>query len=168
MSEIDLGGTTPDPGHIEKVSLDGTGRYTTGTSANQLNNNGVVTLEYINSPGQFFVIEDIDGGVFGPGDRQGFGLVRETIVDRTDLDGGPGVFDGGNSGGWSWQYTWYYTGGFPYCDDLHRHRYPGGSGGGLGGAMPRQTDQRDWWYSMATGVGKNPYGITELLLGGTL
>ena len=96
ISEVDLGGTTPDPGNMAKVSLDGSGRYTTGINANQLNNNGLVTLEYINSPGQFFVIEDIDGGVFGPGDRQGFGLVRETIVDRTDLDGAAAVFAGGN------------------------------------------------------------------------
>ena len=96
VSEIDLGGTTPDPGNMAKVSLDGSGRYTTGINANQANNNGLVTLEYINTPGQFFVIEDIDGGVFGPGDRQGFGLVRETIVDRTDLDGGSAVLSGGS------------------------------------------------------------------------
>ena len=157
VSEIDLGGTTPDPGNMAKVSLDGSGRYTTGINANQLNNNGLVTLEYINSPGQFFVIEDIDGGVFGPGDRQGFGLVRETIVDRTDLDGGPAVFAGGNSGGWSWQYTWYYTGGFPYLWTTYAaaNQSPSGSGGSATGAYSGQTNQRNWWELCGkAGVGK--------------
>ena len=51
ISNVDLGGTTPDPGHLFKVQLDGSGCYTTGTQASQLNNNGLVTLEYINSPG---------------------------------------------------------------------------------------------------------------------
>ena len=121
VSEIDLGGTTPDPGNMAKVSLDGSGRYTTGINANQANNNGLVTLEYINTPGQFFVIEDIDAGVFGPGDRQGFGLVRETIVDRTDLDGGSALLAGGSVGGWSWGYFWYYTGVLPlWLDNLCR------------------------------------------------
>ena len=157
ISEVDLGGTTPDPGNMAKVSLDGSGRYTTGINANQLNNNGLVTLEYINSPGQFFVIEDIDGGVFGPGDRQGFGLVRETIVDRTDLDGAAAVFAGGNSGGWSWQYTWYYTGGFPYgwTTYVDNRQSPGGSGGAATGAMANQTNQRKWWELCGkAGVGK--------------
>ena len=40
--------------------------------------------------------------------------VRETIYDRTDLSGGVAPFSGGNSGGWSVGYSWYYTGGFPY------------------------------------------------------
>ena len=157
VSEIDLGGTTPDPGNIAKVSLDGSGRYTTGITANQLNNNGIVTLEYINTPGQFFVIEDIDGGVFGPGDRQGFGLVRETIVDRTDLDGGPAVFSGGNVGGWSWGYVWYYTGGFPYLWTTYvsNNQSPSGSGGQATGVMGGQTDQRKWWELCGkAGVGK--------------
>lgn len=157
ISEIDLGGTTPDPGNMAKVSLDGSGRYTTGINANQLNNNGLVTLEYINTPGQFFVIEDIDGGVFGPGDRQGFGLVRETIVDRTDLDGGPAVFAGGNSGGWSWQYTWYYTGGFPYLWTTYvtASQSPSGSSGSATGAMSGQGSQRNWWDLCGrAGVGK--------------
>jgi len=147
VSEVDLGGTTPDPGNMAKVTLDGSGRYTTGINANQLNNNGLVTLEYINSPGQFFVFEDIDGGVFGPGDRQGFGLVRETIVDRTDLGGGPAVLSGGNSGGWSWQYTWYYTGGFPYLWTTYAasNQSPSGSGGGATGAYSGQGNQRNWW-----------------------
>ena len=157
VSEIDLGGTTPDPGNMAKVSLDGSGRYTTGINANVLNNNGLVTLEYINTPGQFFVIEDIDGGVFGNGDRQGFGLVRETIVDRTDLDNGPAVFAGGNAGGWSFNYTWYYTGGFPY---LWTHyatpsQTPGGSNVTATGAMSNQTVQREWWDLCGrAGVGK--------------
>jgi len=157
VSEIDLGGTTPDPGNMAKVSLDGSGRYTTGINANQLNNNGLVTLDYINSPGQFFVIEDIDGGVFGPGDRQGFGLVRETIVDRTDLDGGPAVFAGSNSGGWSWQYTWYYTAGFPYLWTTYvtASQTPGGSSGAATGAYSAQGNQKNWWDLCGrAGVGK--------------
>ena len=96
VSQIDLGGTTPDPGSLTNVSLDGGGRYTVGAST--LNNaNGLATLEYINTPGQFFVISDIDGGVFGPGDRQSFGLVAEDIYDRTNLRGGVAPFSGGNS-----------------------------------------------------------------------
>ncbi len=96
---VDLGGTTPDPGHIRNVELDGTGRYAAGTST-LFNTNGLVTREFINSPGQFFVINDIDGGVFTGGNRQGFGLVRETMVDGTDLSGQTaGVLTGGNSGG---------------------------------------------------------------------
>ena len=139
VSEIDLGGTTPDPGNMAKVSLDGSGRYTTGINANQANNNGLLTLEYINTPGQFFVIEDIDGGVFGPGDRQGFGLVRETIVDRTDLDGALAALGGSNVGGWSWGYFWYYTGGFPYLWTTYvdNRQSPSGSGGGATGAYER-------------------------------
>ena len=95
ISNVDLGATTPDPGHLSNVFIDGTGRYSVGAST--LNNaNGLITLEYINSPGQFFVINDVDGGVFGPGDRQSFGLVRETLVDGTDLDGATGPLAGGN------------------------------------------------------------------------
>ena len=147
ISNVDLGGTTPDPGHLFKVQLDGSGRYTTGTQASQLNNNGLVTLEYINSPGQFFVVQDIDGGVFGPGDRQGFGLVRETIIDRSDLDGALGFGDGGNVGGWSWGYVWYYTGGYPYLWTTYvdNRQSPGGSGGGASGAMSSQAAQKLWW-----------------------
>lgn len=156
VSEVDLGGTTPDPGHIAKVTLDGTGRYSVGVTGVH-NDNGLLTLEYINSPGQFFVINDIDGGVFGGGDRQGFGLVRESIVDRTDLDGQPGVFDGGNSGGWSLGYTWYYTGGYPYLWTSYASapQTPGGSGLGASGAMGSQTLQRQWWdLATRAGVGK--------------
>lgn len=156
VSEVDLGGTTPDPGHIAKVTLDGTGRYSVGVSGVH-NDNGLLTLEYINSPGQFFVINDIDGGVFGGGDRQGFGLVRESIVDRTDLDGQPGVFDGGNSGGWSMGYTWYYTGGYPYLWTSYASgpQTPGGSNLSASGAMGSQTLQRQWWdLASRAGVGK--------------
>ena len=157
VSEIDLGGTTPDPGNMAKVSLDGSGRYTTGINANQANNNGLLTLEYINTPGQFFVIEDIDGGVFGPGDRQGFGLVRETIVDRTDLDGALAALGGSNVGGWSWGYFWYYTGGFPYLWTTYvdNRQSPSGSGGSATGAYGGQTSQRQWWDLCGrAGVGK--------------
>ncbi len=156
VSEVDLGGTTPDPGNIAKVTLDGTGRYSVGVSGVH-NDNGLVTLEYINSPGQFFVINDIDGGVFGGGDRQGFGLVRESIIDRTDLDGQPGVFDGGNSGGWSLSYTWYYTGGYPYLWTSYAStaQTPGGSSLVASGAMGGQTLQRQWWdLASRAGVGK--------------
>ena len=147
VSNVDLGGTTPDPGNLAKVFIDGTGRYSTGIQANQLNNNGLMTLEYINTPGQFFVIEDIDGGVFGPGDRQAFGLVRESIVDRSDLDGALAPFAGGNSGGWSWGYVWYYTGGYPYLWTTYvdSRQSPGGSGGQATGAYSNQTWQKKWW-----------------------
>ena len=120
VQEIDLGGTTPDPGNIRNVSLNGSGQYTVGASTLH-NTNGIITLEYINTPGQFFVINDIDGGVFGPGDRQSFGLVRETMVDGTDLDGNVGPLTTGNSGGWSMTWSWYYTGGYPYGLDQLRH-----------------------------------------------
>ena len=120
VQEIDLGGTTPDPGNIRNVSLNGSGQYTVGASTLH-NTNGIITLEYINTPGQFFVINDIDGGVFGPGDRQSFGLVRETMVDGTDLDGNVGPLTTGNSGGWSMTWSWYYTGGYPYGWTSLRH-----------------------------------------------
>ena len=112
VSNVDLGGTTPDPGTITNLFLNGTGKYT-ANAVGSPNANGLVTLEYINSPGQFFVINDAGGPGFGYGDRQCFGLVRETIYDRTDLDGQPGVFDGGSSGGWSISAFWYYTGSSP-------------------------------------------------------
>ena len=156
VSQIDLGGTTPDPGNIRNVSLNGTGRYTVGAST-LLNMNGVITLEYINTPGQFFVINDVDGGNFGPGDRQGFGLVRETIVDGTDLDNAPGPLTTGNSGGWSHQYSWYYSGGLPYgwTSYMSVAQTPGGSGGGATGVFGGQTSNRQWWELCGkAGVGK--------------
>ena len=146
VQEIDLGGTTPDPGNMRNVFINGAGRYAVGQST-LLNTNGLITLEYINSPGQFFVIDDISAGGFGNGDRQGFGLVRETIVDGTDLDGQPAPLTTGNSGGWSWQYTWYYTGGLPYGWTTYAStpQTPGGSGGSATGAYSSQTAQRQWW-----------------------
>ena len=156
ISNVDLGGTTPDPGHILNVFIDGTGRYSVGAST--LNNaNGLITLEYINSPGQFFVINDVDGGVFGPGDRQSFGLVRETMVDGTDLDGNVGPLAGGNSGGWSVTYTWYYTGGFPYAWTSYAisAQTPGGSSLTATGAFSAQNLQSQWWDLCGrAGVGK--------------
>ena len=156
VSNVDLGATTPDPGHLLNVFIDGTGRYSVGAST--LNNaNGLITLEYINSPGQFFVISDVDGGVFGPGDRQSFGLVRETIVDGTDLSGGVAPLAGGNSGGWSVSYTWYYTGGFPYAWTTYAttNQTPGGSGMGATGTFSGQISQRNWWDLCGrAGVGK--------------
>ena len=156
VSQIDLGGTTPDPGSLTNVSLDGGGRYTVGAST--LNNaNGLATLEYINTPGQFFVINDIDGGVFGPGDRQSFGLVAEDIYDRTNLRGGVAPFSGGNSGGWSLSYSWYYTGGYPYgwTTYVTANQTPGGSGVSATGALGSQVWQRKWWeLATKAGVGK--------------
>ena len=156
VSQIDLGGTTPDPGTLSNVFIDGSGRYSVGAST--LNNaNGLATLEYINTPGQFFVISDVDGGVFGPGDRQSFGLVRETIYDRTDLDGGVAPFSGGNSGGWSITYSWYYTGGFPYgwTNYAVSSQTPGGSGMSATGTFAGQTTNRQWWDLCGrAGVGK--------------
>ena len=65
VSTIDLGGTTPDAGTLTNVFIDGSGRYSVG-SATLHNSNGLATLEYINTPGQFFVINDIDGGGVWP------------------------------------------------------------------------------------------------------
>ena len=146
VSEIDLGGTTPDPGTITNLYLNGTGQYTSGAVA-AANANGLATLEYINTPGQFFTFEDIGGPGLGPGDRQGFGLVRETIYDRTDLSNGPGVFDGGNSGGWSLSAFWYYTGGYPYLWTSYTttSQTPGGSGNVANGTFGGQTNQKKWW-----------------------
>lgn len=152
---LDLGGTTPDPGHIRNLELDGTGRYAVGPSSG-LNLNGLITREFINTPGQFFVINDIDGGVFTGGNRQCFGLVRETIVDNTDLSGrNEGLFTGGNSGGWSMSGVWYYTGGFPYLWTGYAlaAQTPQGAGEGLTGPMGSQTNQRRWWEACGI-VGK--------------
>ena len=157
---VDLGGTTPDPGHFRNVELDGTGRYTVGPST-LFNTNGFVTREFINSPGQFFVINDIDGGSFTNGNRQGFGLVRETMVDGTDFSGvtGPSgtLLGGGNSGGWSLGGVWYYTGGFPYIWTTYtvQAQSPQGSGEGYAGAFSSQTNQKKWWEACTiAGVGK--------------
>jgi len=146
-SAIDLGGTTPDPGHLVLVELNGAGQYQTGTLATQANNNGLLTLEYVNSPGQFFVITDIGGPGFGPADRQGFGLVRETLVDQTDLDGGAAPLAGGNVGGWSMGYFMYYTGGYPYIWTSYSNnaQTPAGAGNAATGTFGGQTTQRDWW-----------------------
>ena len=156
VSQIDLGGTTPDPGTITNVFIDGSGRYSVGAST--LNNaNGLATLEYINTPGQFFVINDIDGGVFGSGDRQSFGLVAEDIYDRTNLRGGVAPFSGGNSGGWSVSYSWYYTGGYPYGWTTYAtsNQTPGASGMAATGPVSSQTWQKKWWeLATKAGVGK--------------
>lgn len=164
VSQIDLGGTTPDPGTITNVFIDGSGRYSVGAST--LNNaNGLVTLEYINTPGQFFVINDIDGGVFGPGDRQSFGLVAEDIYDRSNLRGGIAPFSGGNSGGWSVSYSWYYTGGYPYAWTTYvtSNQTPGGSGVSATGPLSSQTWQKNWWdLATRAGVSKSQrFGIAN-------
>lgn len=159
VSNVDLGGTTPDAGTITNLFLNGTGKYT-ANAVGQPNNNGLVTLEYINSPGQFFVINDAGGPGFGYGDRQCFGLVRETIYDRTDLDGAPGVFDGGSSGGWSLSPFWYYTGSspnsYPYIWTTYAStsQTPGGAGNSPTGAFGGQSTQKLWWdLCIKAGVG---------------
>ena len=157
VSSVDLGATTIDPGNFRNVFLNGAGKYAVGNST-LLNTNGLITLEYINAPGQFFVIEDVDGGNFGPGDRQSFGIVRETIVDGTDLDGQPKPLTTGNSGGWSVSYTWYYTGGYPYGWTTYTStaQTPGnGAGQSPTGTFAGQTSNRHWWeLCELTGTGK--------------
>ncbi len=157
---IDLGGTTPDPGHFRNVELDGTGRYTVGPST-LLNTNGLITREFINTPGQFFVINDIDGGSFTGGNRQCFGLVRETMVDGSDFSGVAGtsgtLMGGGNSGGWSLGGAWYYTGGYPYIWTTYSviSQTPTGAGEGYLGTFSSQTNQKKWWEACTlVGVGK--------------
>ena len=78
--------------------------------ARLVNSNGLATLEYINTPGQFFVIYDIDGSVFGLGDRQSFGLVAEDIYDGTNLRGGVAPFSGGAGIG---RHCTLHTGSYP-------------------------------------------------------
>ena len=145
-TSVDLGGTIPDPGSLQNVYLDGSGRYAVGVNS-AANGNGLVTQEFINSPGQFFVINDIDGGVFGPGDRQCFGLIRETLYDGTDLDGGPALWAGSNSGAWSLSPFWYYTGGYPYVWTSYAvaGQTPGGLGNAATGTFSSQTNQKKWW-----------------------
>ena len=164
VQEIDLGGTTPDPGNLRNVFINGAGRYAVGQNT-LLNTNGLITLEYVNSPGQFFVIDDVSAGGFGVGDRQGFGLVAEDIVDGTNLRGGPAPLSTGNSGGWSFQYTWYYTGGFPYgwTSYFSTNQTPGGAGGSATGAYSGQVSQRNWWELCGkAGVGRRMrFGIAN-------
>ena len=96
--------------------------------------------------------------MFGPGDRQSFGLVRETMVDGTDLDGNVGPLTTGNSGGWSMTYSWYYTGGYPYAWTNYAiaAQTPGGSGLSATGPMSSQSAQRQWWdLATRAGVGKS-------------
>ena len=160
VSNVDLGGTTPDPGTITNLSINGAGKYQAGQTGATPNANGLVTLEYINTPGQFFVINDIGGPGFGYGDRQCFGLVRETLYDATDLDGLPGVFAGGNNGGWSLSPFWYYTGSspnsYPYIWTTYAYsqQTPGGSGNGPTGVFGGQANQKLWWgLCLKAGVG---------------
>jgi hypothetical protein len=145
-TSVDLGGTIPDPGSLQNVYLDGSGRYAVGVNS-AANGNGLVTQEFINSPGQFFVINDIDGGVFGPSDRQCFGLIRETLYDATDLDGGPALWAGSNSGAWSLSPFWYYTGGYPYVWTSYAvaGQTPGGLGNAATGTFGSQGNQKKWW-----------------------
>jgi len=171
VSNVDLGGTTPDAGTITNLFLNGAGKYTANAVA-QANNNGLVTLEYINSPGQFFVINNAGGPGFGYGDRQCFGLVRETIYDRTDLDGVAGVFDGGNLGGWSISAFWYYTGSSPnsypyiWTSYAYAQQTPGGGGNAPTGVFGAQASQKKWWeLCIKAGVGQ---GIRVGIANGTL
>jgi hypothetical protein len=171
VSNVDLGGTTPDPGTITNLFLNGAGKYT-ANAVSSPNGNGLVTLEYINTPGQFFVINDAGGPGFGYGDRQCFGLVRETIYDRTDLDGQPGVFDGGSSGGWSISAFWYYTGispnSYPYIWTSYAStpQTPGGAGNNATGVFGGQSNQKLWWdLCIKAGVG---HGIRVGIANGTL
>ena len=158
VSSVDLGGTTPDPGTITNLSINGGGKYQAGQTGATPNANGLVTLEYINTPGQFFVINDIGGPGFGYGDRQCFGLVRETIYDATDLDGGPGVFAGGNSGGWSISPFWYYTGSspnnYPYIWTISRCTNTRWCWQWPTGVFGAQASQKRWWdLCIKAGVG---------------
>ena len=172
VSNVDLGGTTPDPGTITNLSINGAGKYQAGQTGATPNANGLVTLEYINTPGQFFVINDVGGPGFGYGDRQCFGLVRETLYDATDLDGLPGVFAGGNSGGWSLSPFWYYTGSspnsYPYIWTTYAYsqQTPGGSGNGPTGVFGAQASQKRWWgLCLKAGVG---HGLRVGIANGTL
>ena len=172
VSNVDLGGTTPDAGTITNLSLNGAGKYTAGQTGRTANANGLVTLEYINSPGQFFVINDIGGPGFGSGDRQCFGLVRETLYDATDLEGLAGVFAGGTNGGWSLAPFWFYTGSnpnnYPYIwsSAVFDQQTPGGGGNGLTGVFGGQADQKRWWdLCLRAGVG---HGLRVGISNGTL
>ena len=155
IAEVDLGGTTPDPGHTVLTFIDGNGRYSVGNQGSFANNNGLITLEYINAPGQYFNINDIDGGVFLNGDRQCFGLVRESLVNAQQLNAGAAPLTGGNVGGWSMGFFWFYTGGFPYLWTTYvsAAQSPGGGANTLTGPMSSQTDQRKWW-ELASKVGE--------------
>ena len=172
VSNVDLGGTTPDPGTITNLSINGAGKYQAGQTGATPNANGLVTLEYINTPGQFFVINDIGGPGFGYGDRQCFGLVRETLYDATDLDGLAGVFAGGNNGGWSLSPFWYYTGSspnsYPYIWTTYAYtqQTPGGAGNGPTGVFGAQASQKRWWdLCIKAGVG---HGLRVGIANGTL
>ena len=172
VSNVDLGGTTPDPGTITNLSINGAGKYQAGQTGATPNGNGLVTLEYINTPGQFFVINDIGGPGFGYGDRQCFGLVRETLYDATDLNSLPGVFAGGNLGGWSLSPFWYYTGStpnsYPYIWTTYAYsqQTPGGAGNGPTGVLSAQASQKRWWdLCLKAGVG---HGLRVGIANGTL
>jgi len=147
VSTVDLGSTTPDSSRLFRTELNGNGQYTTVSPATFGNGGGLITQEFINSAGQFFVIEDINGGVFGGGERQTFALVRETIVDGTDLDGAEALWAGSNYGGSSFGPTWYYTGGWPYVWTTYTRtqQSPQGLGESASGAFASQSFQRAYW-----------------------
>ena len=146
LNTVDLGGISI--AQTNDIALNGEGKYTTTSAAYGYNDAGLVSQEYINTPGQFFVVNDFYGdGQFGPGDRQCFGLVRETIFDSTDLSGGNAPFVSGSAkGGWSMAPFWYYVGGKPYIWTFGADtaQPPGGTGESLTGPMSSQTDQRDY------------------------
>lgn len=156
VSTVDLGSTTVDSSRLFRTELNGNGQYTTVSPATFGNGGGLITQEFINSPGQFFVIEDINGGVFGGGERQTFALVRETIIDGTDLDGVEALWAGSNYGGSSFGPTWYYTGGFPYAWTTYTRtqQSPQGLGEVASGTFSSQTYQRNYWGAcVALGLG---------------
>ena len=146
VNTVDLGGISI--AQTNDIALNGEGKYATQSGTYGYNDSGLISQEYINTPGQFFVINDFYGdGEFGPGDRQSFGLVRETIFDSTNLSGGNAPFvNGSSTGGWSLAPFWFYTGGYPYIwtGGANSGQTPGGTGEGLSGPMSSQTDQRDY------------------------
>ena len=96
--EIDLGGITVDPGLLypEGMYHNTNGNWTAPNKANGHNNGGLISLEYIDSPNQWFEIPNIvSNASFVP---QGFGLVDESIIEGK-APSGIQVWSGAAAGG---------------------------------------------------------------------
>ena len=150
-SVTDFGGITP--AYVsEEMEVNGNGQFHVGAGGSQNNGSGFLSQETIAHPGEFFVIEDIFGDAWNYADRQMFGLVRETIVDGTDLDGGNTVWVGG--GGQSFGPSLYFVGTgeipgatSPYFWTTYTPsiQSPGGLGTAATGTFGGQTDQHDYF-----------------------
>lgn len=132
-SEIDLGGITVDPGLLFPINVphpiyqDVAGHWTCPTGTSGYNDAGVISQEYIDSPGQWFVVPN-----FVPNDAQrriqGFGLIDEAIIDG-NAPSGVQNWAGGSIGGANLMGMFYESSGmYSWTNGSRNEDTPGGAG----------------------------------------